>query len=164
MGRWIVIPLMTFVAAAIQVALLAMLPVFGAHAGLVLLLVVAVAIFVGPEWAAVAGFMGGLMLDILGVLPLGLTALSFTLVGFVVGEVVQRMDRTPDFGFQLALVVGASVVGELIVLGLVLTLGQGMRGVTPITIVVTAVYNCLLAAIFLRPLGRVLATRGRGAM
>src|SRR5690606_37527762 len=55
----------------------------------------------GPERGAVAGFAAGLAVDLLVTTPFGLTALAYSLVGFVVGTVQHGVLR-PSVALPLA--------------------------------------------------------------
>jgi rod shape-determining protein MreD len=61
------------------------LRMFGVVPDLGLVLTVAVAFYLGPERGAVFGFLTGLAVDMFLSTPLGLSALSFALVGYGVG-------------------------------------------------------------------------------
>jgi rod shape-determining protein MreD len=63
------------------------LRVFGVMPDLGLVLTVAVAFYIGPERGAVFGFVSGLAVDLFLSTPLGLSALSFALVGYGAGIV-----------------------------------------------------------------------------
>jgi rod shape-determining protein MreD len=63
------------------------LRVFGVIPDLCLVLTIAVAYYVGPERGAAFGFAAGLAIDLFLSTPLGLSALSFALVGYGIGVV-----------------------------------------------------------------------------
>jgi rod shape-determining protein MreD len=77
--------LVLLTAVVLQAAVVSRLDVFGAHADLLVLVPIAVALVDGPERGAMAGFVAGLAVDLLSTTPFGLTALAYSVVGFVVG-------------------------------------------------------------------------------
>ena len=78
--------LVLLTAVVLQAAVVSRLDVFGAHADLLVLVPIAVALVDGPERGAMAGFVAGLAVDLLSTTPFGLTALAYGVVGFVVGS------------------------------------------------------------------------------
>jgi rod shape-determining protein MreD len=74
---------------------------------LMVLLVIATASRVGPEAGAVYGFATGLMYDFALSTPFGLSALTYTLVGRLVGDVARRMLRAAWWVPYLIVVVGS---------------------------------------------------------
>ncbi len=74
-----------FAAVALQVAVAAQLPIEGALVDLVLVATIAAGLAAGPEAGAAIGFACGLLIDLVGIGPVGLTALVYTLVGYGVG-------------------------------------------------------------------------------
>lgn len=83
--RYARISLICFVALALQVAVTSQLPISGAIVDVVLIATIAAALADGPEAGAGVGFGCGLVVDLLGAGPVGLTALVYTLVGYGVG-------------------------------------------------------------------------------
>lgn len=77
--------LVLLTAIVLQAAVVSRLGMFGAHADLLVLVPIAVALVDGPERGAMAGFVAGLAVDLLSTTPFGLTALAYSVVGFVVG-------------------------------------------------------------------------------
>jgi rod shape-determining protein MreD len=59
----------------------------GVHPDLVVLLCVVTGMVGGAEQGAVIGFIGGMAADVFLATPLGLSALSYTIVGYAVGAV-----------------------------------------------------------------------------
>ncbi len=157
--RWLGIPLALLIAVALQSALLSHITFFGARPELVLLVAVAIAFYQGPEWGAVAGFVGGLLVDLTGVLPLGMTALAYTAVCYGVGRYGSRFDNDLQrIGFAGAVTIAA----QLIVLILAFLIGQGTRGVTASQIVLTGIYNLALATLVIPAMHKLLSSRGGG--
>lgn len=152
--RWLLVPLSLVFAVALQSALFSDLTLFGARPELALLVALAVAFDEGPEWGAVAGFVAGLLIDLIGVLPLGLSALSFTIVCYVAGFVGRNRF---DHQIQLIGLAGAATIAaQLIVLALALLIGQGTRGVSAAQILFTGVYNTALATLIVPGMHKLL--------
>jgi rod shape-determining protein MreD len=109
------------VAVLLQVTVATDLVVFGGYPDLVVLVVVSLALLRGPVVGAVAGFAGGLGIDILGLGVLGTTSLTLVVVGYAIGAWGERVSDTAPVRPLLAIAVGAAAaaVGELIVAVLV---------------------------------------------
>jgi rod shape-determining protein MreD len=75
------------VAVLIQSTVLARLRLAGVRPDLLVLAVVSVAVATDPTTGAVFGFVAGLVADLLFDLPVGVSALAYTAVGFAVGTV-----------------------------------------------------------------------------
>ncbi len=89
LARWIVLTISLFFAVLIQPIFLARLNLPGATIDLVLVLVCAWGILKGPLVGATAGFIAGILLDLVppAEAVLGLNSLAFTTVGFIVGVI-----------------------------------------------------------------------------
>ena len=74
-----------FLAVALQVSVAAQLPISGAMVDVVLIATIAAGLAAGPEAGAATGFACGLLIDLLGIGPVGLTALVYTMIGYGVG-------------------------------------------------------------------------------
>jgi rod shape-determining protein MreD len=104
----------------VQMALVPHTTIAGVKADLVVLFVIAAAARRGPEAGAWCGFTAGFVYDILLTTPFGLSALTYTATGWIVGGLQQRMLRAvwwlPSF---VALVASAgsvfffAIVGDL---------------------------------------------------
>lgn len=90
--RTIVGVLVIVAAAAIQTSLFVSLRIFGSAPALVLLVVIALARHLRPEFALFAGFGAGLLEDLLSQSALGLWALTLTTVAYFVVRVRERME------------------------------------------------------------------------
>lgn len=156
--RWVGIPLALVIAIGLQASLFAKVTLFGAKPELALLVTVAVAMRLGSEWGAGVGFAAGLLQDLIGGLPLGMTSLSFTIVGYTVGFVAPNLPPGPLR--QVGVTFVATVVGESIVLGLAWLLGQGGRGVTVPTVLLSSLYTAALGTVVVPLMGRFLTAPG----
>jgi rod shape-determining protein MreD len=128
--------------------------VFGAAPDLCLLATVAVAYEDGPDTGAMFGFFSGLATDLFLASPLGVSALTFAIIGYLVGVFQSGLLRpsgwvAPMLGGLAGLaggalfVVVASIAGEDGLLN-----GHSVK-----IIVVAAIYDALLAPLIF-PIGR----------
>ena len=82
-----------FVAALLQVTLFASLDVLGGTADVLLLSLLALALLRGAVVGALAGFFGGLLVDVMTLDTLGVTALLYALAGYWVGRYGETTGR-----------------------------------------------------------------------
>lgn len=87
MRRLLALAVVLVVAVLIQSTVLARLRLAGVRPDLLVLAVVSVAVATDPTTGAVFGFVAGLVADLLFDLPVGVSALAYTAVGFAVGTV-----------------------------------------------------------------------------
>ncbi len=133
-------------ALALQSTLLVKLTLLGVIPQLELVVIVAIAFTDGPRVGAVAGFFGGLLVDLM--IPqstVGISALVFTLVGYAVGTF--RQYTTADSIWTPVLVVAlSSCVAEGGYAILSVILGQPWVSIdyTLKIIALVVLYNCLL--------------------
>lgn len=85
--------LVIFVAALLQVTLVASLDIAGGAADVLLLALLAVALLRGAVVGAVAGFCGGLLVDVMTLDTLGVSALLYSLVGYWAGRYGETTGR-----------------------------------------------------------------------
>lgn len=92
----LIIGLLTLVATIVQVTLLSRLGLPGATPDLVVVVVVAIALSMGPLDGAIAGFVAGMLVDLAPPADtlLGVNALVYVLIGYVTGRVIDPRDRT----------------------------------------------------------------------
>lgn len=88
------VALVLMTAAILERGLFSQLRIGGAAADMLLLLAISAGMVGGPDRGAVVGFFAGLVLDLLVQSPLGLYALVYCLVGYVVGVAHTAMVRT----------------------------------------------------------------------
>lgn len=115
------ITFVAFVAVALQVAVAAQLPIAGAMVDVVLVATIGAGLAAGPQAGAGMGFGCGLLIDLLGVGPVGLSSLVYTLVGYGVGVSqigVLRTSRLIPVATSavaaLAAVFGYALIGEVL--------------------------------------------------
>lgn len=85
------------IAVTVQTSLLPHLAVAGVTCDLVLIVVVGLALARGPEWGAITGFAGGLLLDVVPPADhsAGRWALAFALSGYVAGLIRRESGEGP---------------------------------------------------------------------
>ena len=147
------------VAALIESTIVPFVAGGGAELDLVLVLAVIWTMVVGLEGGLVWAFLGGLVIDVLLMRPLGLTALILTLavgIAWLIGRVFRR-------AFYPAIVVAAALLGGAASVLAVVLLGSltGTPTGDPFGAVVPAVLFDGLAAALLAPLGILLRRRIR---
>ena len=162
-GRIVAVGLVVFIALAIQTTVLSQLTLLGVIPQLVLVVVVCLAFLDGSRVGVVAGFFGGLLLDLQ--LPpdsiVGLTALVYTLIGYGVGYLRQYSIGQSVWTPVLAVGLG-SAVAEIAYALLAIMLGRSWVSLT-FTAKVTGLvvlYDALLTP-FVFPLVRRVADRFR---
>jgi rod shape-determining protein MreD len=86
--------LVTFVVLLAQSTVGTNLTVLGAHADFMVLLPVSAGLVAGPRDGAIVGFGAGLVADLFLPAPFGLSALTYCLIGFGVGALVNAASAT----------------------------------------------------------------------
>jgi rod shape-determining protein MreD len=94
-----------FVAALLQVTLFASIRIGGGSADLLLLSLLAIALMRGAVTGAVAGFFGGLLVDVITLDTLGVSALLYALAGYWTGRYGETTGRDRAHAPLLAVVV-----------------------------------------------------------
>ncbi|HET9509411.1 MAG TPA: rod shape-determining protein MreD [Gaiellaceae bacterium] len=87
------IAVLVFAAALLQASLFSSLDVLGGTADVLLLVLIGIALLRGAVTGAVAGFGGGLLLDVLTLDTLGVTALVLALAGYWTGRYGETTGR-----------------------------------------------------------------------
>ena len=88
-----IVAAIVFVAALLQVTLFASLDVAGGVADVLLLALLSIALLRGAVVGAVAGFFGGLLVDVLTLDTLGVSALLYALAGYWAGRYGETTGR-----------------------------------------------------------------------
>ena len=99
-----------FVAALLQVTLFASLDVAGGVADVLLLSLVSIALLRGAVVGAVAGFFGGLLVDVLTLDTLGVSSLLFSLAGYWAGRYGETTGRDRAHAPLLAVLVATVAI------------------------------------------------------
>jgi rod shape-determining protein MreD len=99
-----------FVAALLQVTLVASLDVAGGAADVLLLALLSIALLRGAVTGAVAGFFGGLIVDIVTLDTLGVTALLYALAGYWTGRYGETSGRDRAHAPPLAVLVATVAI------------------------------------------------------
>ncbi len=118
---------LVFVAALLQVTLVASLDVAGGSADVLLLAVVAVALLRGSVAGAVAGFFGGLLVDVMTLDTLGVWALLYALVGYWIGRYGETTGRDRSHAALVSALV-ATIAIAYAGYGLHFVLGEEVSG------------------------------------
>ena len=105
--------LLLLIAVTVQMSMLPNLAVAGVSCDLVLIVVIALALSRGPEFGAIAGFAGGLLLDVVPPADhtAGRWALAMALSGYVAGLIRRETSTGPvgPVGVALTVVSGAAL-------------------------------------------------------
>jgi rod shape-determining protein MreD len=161
-GRVTAFAAMLILALAVQSTVLAQLTILGVVPNLVLVVVVVLAYLDGERVGVVAGFFGGLLLDLqLEQAIIGLAALLYTLIGYGVAT-ARRLSAKESVWTPVLMVAGASAVAEFGYAGLSIILGREWVGlaITAKRAGLVVLYDTLLTP-FVFPLVRRIANRVR---
>ena len=147
----------------IETSILGEATLVGAKPQVLLVITVALAMGEGPALGAGFGFSSGLASDLLTGLPVGLTAITYTIVGYAVGAIRAQV-QTPTAWFPAAMEFAATFAGVLFYGAVSLLLGQEAAGGRSLILnaVFAACYSALLTP-FIYPLVRGLGSRLRPA-
>lgn len=144
----LVLGLMLLVAVLLQVGLLAVLPLPGATPDLVLVVIAALAIVRGPGAGAVAGFAGGVLLDLVppAAHAAGQWALVLTLAGYAAGYLGDPRLRFATRVVFVGLLAGLAAVGYITLSGL-LGAPWPVLGAVALMTVSAMAYGTIVAAV-----------------
>ncbi len=139
--RLFLVAITTFV---VQHCIFSALRIHGAQPDLMLGLVVLVALDGGPRRGALFGFAVGLGVDLFVMTPFGLSALTFTLVGYAVGQLRGALAGEDGALVTTAVAAGGAIVGTLGYALLLVIAGGAVYGLGWIVLTV-ALVNTILA-------------------
>jgi rod shape-determining protein MreD len=134
-----------FVAAVFQVGAVAGSRLLGAEPDLLLVTVVVVALVAGSITGAVAGFAGGLLVDVMTLDTLGTTSIILTVAGYWAGRYGETTGRgrpyaAPLAAFAITLLATPANVALHFLLGQPVSAGAAFA-----TLIPSAIVNALLA-------------------
>jgi len=158
--RTVLLTLLTITGLSIETSVLGTATLAGTKPELLLLMVVALGMGEGPAFGATAGFVMGLSTDLILQLPAGVTALTYTLIGYAVGRIRAQV-QTASAWLPMIMVSLATFVGVLFYAGFNYLLGDTFP--LPRTLRaagLSAAYNGLLTP-FVFPIVRALGARLR---
>jgi rod shape-determining protein MreD len=140
------IAVLVFVAALLQATIVSGLDIFGGAPDLLLLTLIGIALLRGSIAGAVAGFGGGLLLDVLTLDTLGVTSLLLAVAGYWTGRYGETTGRDRAHAPLLAVVV-VTVLVAFVGYGLHFLIGEEVSGrrVVVETLLPTVGLNLLLA-------------------
>ena len=125
---------------------------------LMLLVAVAAAIVGGSERGAVIGFVSGLLADVFLQTPLGLSALTFALVAFVVGLVQSSVIRSAWWiSPATAFLASAAGILSYALLGTIIGQSQFLRPRVLVVAVVVGAVNAALAPLMVKAMSWAMA-------
>lgn len=101
------------VVVVLQTELFSELRILGVMPELLLGLTIACAWSAGADRGALAGFVTGLVYDVFLSTPLALTALAYTLVGYVVGVVAESAALAPERGLRRLVSISGIAAGTV---------------------------------------------------
>lgn len=145
-NRYLRLVLVGLLFLSLQTTILNEMRPFGISVEVMLLLAAATGLAKGSETGAIAGFVVGLLYDMVLTTPLGLCAVVFSGVGYLSG-LVHSFVHEPTWWSRIIIVSGASAAGTIMLpLAFTITGASGVltSGLLPIVLVVT-VSNALLA-------------------
>ena len=117
------VPLVVLLFLIVHTSVLDRVRIAGVQPDVMLLLAVAGGIVGGPKLGSLLGFAAGLTIDLFLQTPLGLSALVFCIVGYVVGNVQAGVLRA-SWWIPVLTTVVASVAGELLYALVATVVGQ----------------------------------------
>ena len=149
----------------IQLGVVANLSVFGVQADLMLLLAIAGGIAAGPDRGAAIGFAAGIAYDLMLQTPFGLSALTYSIVAYLVGSLQDSVLRAA-WWIPIATATLASMAGVILygVLGTVL--GEDLVGWELLRVaLIVGILNTIAAPVVIRAMrwatGSVNSARAR---
>lgn len=151
-NRYVRLFLVALVVLGLQTTIFNDMRPFGVCLQIMLLLAASSGLARGSETGAIAGFMVGLMYDMVLPTPMGVGAVVFAATGYLAGY-VHSFVHEPTWWSRMVLAAGASAVG-MILLPMALTV-VGVEGVLTLRVIGIAFIVALFNAVFSLPLERI---------
>jgi rod shape-determining protein MreD len=147
------VALVVFVAIVLQASLVARFEAFGARGDIVLLVAICAGMAAGADDGAIVGFSAGMAFDLLLDTPLGLSALTYSVVGYLAGTFQGSVLRA-TWWIPVAGAVVASAMGVVVFALVGHVIGESTLVDPPLAAIVgvVAVLNGLLSL----PVGRTM--------
>jgi rod shape-determining protein MreD len=160
-GPALKVPLVVIVALVLQASLLADLRVLDVSAELMMLLPICAGVLAGPDRGAAVGFVAGVALDLLLSTPFGMSALAYTLIGYLAG-LVQGTILRAAWWIPVLVAAGASAAGVLVYVLVASGVGQSglVNGRLWTIMGVVTLFNGVLSAAALPVLRWALSSGG----
>ncbi len=153
------VSLLLVVALTLQVSVAPDLRLFGVQGDLMLLIAVAAGLAAGPERGAAVAFASGIGYDLLLQTPFGLSALTYSLLAFVIGSLQDSVLRAA-WWIPLAIATAGSVVGVILYVVLGTVVGVEFLGVNiPKVALLVGLLNAVVAAPTIRAVRWATGTR-----
>jgi rod shape-determining protein MreD len=146
---------MVFVAAVLQVAAISGTRLLGAEPDILLVTIVSVSLLTGSIAGAVAGFAGGLLVDVMTLGTLGTTSIVLTLTGYWAG----RYGETTGRGRRYAPPLAAFAITLLVAIGgvaLHFLIGQSVSARSALASAVPSAILAALLMLVIHPISRAL--------
>jgi rod shape-determining protein MreD len=154
------VPLVLVTAMVVHSAVFSQLRFFGVMPELMLLLAVAAGLEAGPAYGALAGFLTGMIADLFLPTPLGLSALVYSLTGYMTGVTkAGLLEAAWWFPIAVAFVASSAGTGLFALAGSMLG-EKSMLGLhVTVVMLVVGILNALLALPVLRVVRWALVAR-----
>lgn len=159
MRRLAIFVLTLLTAVLLQTTVFAKMQILNVSPDILLAVIICFALLDGPSVGAVLGFSGGFFRDLLLDAPMGLTGLSYLIVGYVAGSIRPYISSTSVF-VPAAGVFAGTVMATLIYEILQALLGQRTPPLSRAVqvVVLTAVYNTILVPFIYPPVRRIVSS------
>lgn len=146
------ISLVLVVCLTLQVSVVSELRVFGVQGDLMLLVALAAGLAAGPERGAAIGFASGLVYDLMLQTPSGLSALTYSVMAFIVGSLQDSVLRAA-WWIPVSTAAAGSALGVILYVVFGTVVGVEYLGVSiPKVVVLVALVNAVGAAPVIRVL------------